>query len=295
MPAARLAAALAFLFVLCIAGARAVAPLPPRSGQLAFERKGGGSHDIWLLDVRSGVQINLTRDNPGYDGAPAWSPNGQQLAFVSMRNRMVSSVYRLDLKSRAVTAFNPIVPAFGPSWSPDGSAVIFTNMNNDLVVRDLRALTARRIARGAYAEWSPDGHALVYACADMTTIKLCLADAGGEDARFLIAGGVNYLSPDWSPDSRHIVAASTLTDNLDLFVLDSACLPACQAQARRLTHNDTLDYAPDWSPDGLSIVYVCAGSQGQHLCVVGADGSGARVLLDAPPGVRYDAPAWRPG
>ncbi len=42
--------------------------------------------DILLLDVDYGLHVNLTRW-PGTDIFPAWSPNGQQLAFYSQRNQ----------------------------------------------------------------------------------------------------------------------------------------------------------------------------------------------------------------
>ncbi len=40
--------------------------------------------EIWVLDLSNDRSVALT-DHPAYDADPAWSPNGEEIAFVSTR------------------------------------------------------------------------------------------------------------------------------------------------------------------------------------------------------------------
>ena len=61
------------------------------------------------------------------NGAPAWSPDGRQLALVLSKDGN-PEIYVLDLQQRRLSR---ITHHFGidtePSWSPDGQSLIFTS------------------------------------------------------------------------------------------------------------------------------------------------------------------------
>lgn len=91
--------------------------------------------DIFTHDLATGTEVNLT-NSPDYDDFNfAWSPDGERIAFTSVRldangdgvinlddsqdlfliHQDGSGERRLDLGGR---------PAFSPSWSPDGRFIL---------------------------------------------------------------------------------------------------------------------------------------------------------------------------
>ncbi len=52
--------------------------------------------DIYLYEIRTGREINITEGNPGYDKSPAFSPDGSKIAYRSMeRNGYEADLDRL--------------------------------------------------------------------------------------------------------------------------------------------------------------------------------------------------------
>lgn len=57
------------------------AALSPDGSSLAFvSTRGGGSTDVYVLDLKTRRVRNLT-DSPGGDFRPSWSPRGDRIAF----------------------------------------------------------------------------------------------------------------------------------------------------------------------------------------------------------------------
>jgi len=93
--------------------------------------------DLWLVEVESDIDEtsadNLTQGNPGWDGAPAFSPDGSSIAFLSQEGAgYESDLYRLsliDLASRKTLritdrdSFDNWID--GLAWTADGKQIVF--------------------------------------------------------------------------------------------------------------------------------------------------------------------------
>ena len=80
---------------------------------------------LFRLPTTGGVAKQLTF-GPYYDSAPAISPNGMRVAFIS--DRTVSSqgnVFVLDLASGQIHQLTDEAWADRPVWSPDGKSIVF--------------------------------------------------------------------------------------------------------------------------------------------------------------------------
>ncbi|PWT82311.1 MAG: S9 family peptidase [Blastocatellia bacterium] len=86
--------------------------------------------DLFEVDVKGGTPKRLT-DNPGFDGAPAYSPDGRTIAYRSqVRAGYEADKWRLMLYDRSSRRHRSLTDAFdrsveSPLWSSDGQSIYF--------------------------------------------------------------------------------------------------------------------------------------------------------------------------
>ena len=110
----------------------------PDGAQVAFSVRAAAGEawstnfDIYEVESGGGTPRNLTADNPAWDGQPAYSPDGTQLAYVAMdRAGFESDRFHLVLLDRKSGARRPLtqhwdrsIVSFG--WSRDGRTLFAT-------------------------------------------------------------------------------------------------------------------------------------------------------------------------
>ena len=88
--------------------------------------------DIYLVPAAGGTPKNLTADNPAWDGQPAFSPNGSQLAYVAMdRPGFEADRFHLVLLDLQSGTKKPLTQKWDRSissfaWAPDGKSLFAT-------------------------------------------------------------------------------------------------------------------------------------------------------------------------
>jgi TolB protein len=98
------------------------APQYSRDGRsIAFQM----NRDVYVVDAASRATRRITSD-PANGMNPTWSPDGQQLAFVTTRNRQVElfTANGNGTDAKALVSL-PSGAAIDPRWSPDGSKIAF--------------------------------------------------------------------------------------------------------------------------------------------------------------------------
>lgn len=287
---------LAVLFAAAISAARLIASLLIDSGQIAYHSNADGDFDLYLLDVRTAIVVNLTRDNPDSDANPAWSPDGRLLAFESVRgDRFSVEIFTLDLATRAVRQITRTGSnSFSPTWSPDGDQIAFVLGYNLLRVIDLDGTHEHLVARGQEPDWSGDDRIVYSLASGGRTTEMYIVPALGGDPERPLPRGVAARDPDWSPDSRWIAFVNDHTGPPAIFLWDTHCRSDCMGDLVRLTEGGLQYAAPDWSPDGTRLVYNCEDAQASHLCIMEVATRAVRYLVSTPAARLDGAPAWRP-
>jgi TolB protein len=227
--------------------------------------------------------------------SPAWSPDGQWLAYVSFETKH-AAVYVQLVRSgerRQVSARAGINGA--PAWSPDSHKLALTlggsGGNPDIYVLDLTTQDLTRItddpAIDTEPEWAPDGKSLFFTSdrAGSPQIYRIGANAGARPKRITFGGNYN-ARPRVSPDGSQLAMVTLDNGDYRIAVQDLA-----GGTVRLLSHGH-LDESPSFAPNGATLIY----SERE-----GSRGSLATVATDGLTGLRLKAsqgevrePAWGP-
>lgn len=121
----------------------------------------------------------LTTD-PGYEGEPTFSPDGQTIAYVSDRNGDFEIYLKQVSGGPDINITNNKADDVQPAFSPDGKQIAFVStrasssnllypgtdiplLGGDIWVMPTLGGSARRIAEsGNFPSWSPDGTTIIY-------------------------------------------------------------------------------------------------------------------------------------
>ena len=198
----------------------------------SFVYVGGASdnEDIFVQRVGGRNPTNLTADSPVRDEAPAFSPDGEQIAFRSEREK--GGLFVMGATGESVRRISDF--GFDPSWSPDGRELaVATEPIRDPTTRatvseiwavDVSTGKRRLVARGdgVAPRWSPNGHRIAYwglppskSQRDVFTVA---ADGSQSDAPVPVTNDGEFdWSPAWSPDGRFLYFSSDRGGTMNLW------------------------------------------------------------------------------
>ena len=113
--------------IISLEGDQYITSWSPDSSQLALMSYMGKNWDVWTMNV-DGTNLRQLTDEPSWDDAAAWSPDGRWLVFSSDRVNVVwPDLWLLDLEGQ--TPLKRLTRGDGkyffPRWSPDGAQIAF--------------------------------------------------------------------------------------------------------------------------------------------------------------------------
>ncbi len=240
-------------------------------------------------------QVILTSKQPLL--SPAWSPDGQRMAYVSFEQGR-SEVYVQDIasgKRDAVAKFKGLNSA--PAWSPDGSRLALTlskEGNPDIYVLHLQDRRLVRITRSyaidTEANWSPDGKSLIFTSDRGGRPQIYRVGVGrggpeGRPQRITFEGRYNARAA-FSPDGKRITMVHGNGGTFRIAVLDLA------TNNLRVLTQSRLDESPSFAANGSMIIFATEVNGRGVLEAVSVDGRAHQRLGLRSGDVRE--PAWSP-
>jgi dipeptidyl aminopeptidase/acylaminoacyl peptidase len=207
------------------------------------------------MDADGSNQTNLT-NHSSIDSDPAWSPDGNQIAFRSDRDGN-AEIYVMNADGSNQTRLtNHFRDDFSPTWSPDGTQIAFSSNRNGITggigiyvmdadgsnVHILVVEYVPSISRNLSAAWSPDGTQIAFETNRDGNREIYVVDADGTGLTNLTNHSNNDFSPAWSPDGTQIAFHSGRDGNYEIFVMD-----ADGSNPTNLTNHDSYDSFPVWS------------------------------------------------
>ncbi|HEX7342471.1 MAG TPA: Tol-Pal system beta propeller repeat protein TolB [Rhodanobacteraceae bacterium] len=226
--------------------------------------------------------------------SPTWSPNGQELAYVSFESGN-SAIYIQNLATgarRLVSGRKGINGA--PAFSPDGKtlAVSLSFQGNpeiyliDLATGKLTRLT-HNYAIDTEPQWMPDGKDIVFTSDRAGKPQLYeIPVTGGTPQRLTFQGAYNSNSS-ISYDGKQIAMVQGNGNVYRIAVMDLGL----NGQEHFVAPGN-LDENPSFAPNGSMLVYAAIEGTYSVLYEVSADGKVRQRLMLAHGSVR--SPAWGP-
>jgi dipeptidyl aminopeptidase/acylaminoacyl peptidase len=241
--------------------------------------------EIWLADATAGTTRQLTNAKKS-SRAPAWSPDGSKLAFISDRTDK-SQLYVINPlagEAEALTAAEEDVNGF--EWAPDGRSIAYT-------AREPKSAAVRDREK-KYGEFTVVEQ-------DYRMAQLFVLDVASHASRALTSGGrFTVGSFSWSPDSRSIAFDHRLNPSPGFGgTADISIVTVADAAIRALVTQDGPDRNPIFSPDGSRVAFETAMANPAYMyansaiAVVPASGGTPSALtsaFDEEPNIV----AWRP-
>jgi len=223
--------------------------------------------DIWAFSEKTGAMKRLTTAK-GYDAEASYSPDGQWIAFSSMRDvygRQVSDAERKQLEvdpsyfaeiyimradgsgQRRLTT----VPGYdgGPFFTPDGTRIIWRRFDEKGLI------------------------------ANVFTMKL-----DGSDVRQITDFGAMSWAPYIHPSGQYLLFASNKLgfENFEVFMVDIDG----KKEPVRVTYSDGFDGLPVPSPDGTQLAWTSSrggGREGQIYLAQWNHQKALEAIKNAPP------------
>jgi len=164
----------------------------PDGTRFVFAVFANGDNELAIVDVESGdIEQKIALDGVGAITSPAWSPDGQSIAFSGLDGG-VSDIYTWHVGTGALRQLTDDKYAdLQPTWSPDGSTIAFVS------------------DRGA----TTDFEALQYSKPQIAFLDV----ASNRVSTLSVFGEVKHINPQYAPDGRSLYFVSDQDGFSDIY------------------------------------------------------------------------------
>jgi len=202
--------------------------LSPDGKWMVYSGSGSGSRQIYLQSVSGQTPLDLSRDTTVDDDQPAFSPDGELIAFRSSRDH--GGIFVMGRTGEAIKRVTHM--GFHPSWSPDGTQLAFTTENVELYpqnaigqsglwIANVNTGEIRRLYEGdaVLASWSPHHQRIAYThrLGNPTQSAIWTIPVSGGTPEPVINERATNWNPVWSPDGRYLYFSSDRRGSMNLW------------------------------------------------------------------------------
>ncbi|MEM8487110.1 MAG: PDZ domain-containing protein [Bacteroidota bacterium] len=198
--------------------------ISPNGKRVVFEARG----EIFTVPAEHGATRNLTNSSDTADRAPAWSPDGQHIAWFSD----ASGEYKLvvaDQFGKDVQSFDIPNPTFfyNPDWAPNSRHIAFTDMDQNLWVFDTKEGEGYIVDNAMFSvnrmsfDWSPDSKWLAYSRMEENQYhSIYVHNLANKASTAITDGMASAISPEFDASGKYMYFLSSINYGLNVGWLD---------------------------------------------------------------------------
>ena len=243
--------------------------LAPDGKSFVYASNENGNFDLFVQRVGGKTATTLTPGTLSDEVEPAFSPNGEQIAFRSTREP--AGIYVMEAGGENVRLL--VAGCHHPAWSPDGKEIVCSTAGHQEAPTTRNttpsALWIANVETGAkrvlcvsdamQPSWSPNGDRIAFwfmppsaGRSDIGTISR----NGGEIEVVTKDASTNW-NPVWSPDGKFLYFASDRSGNMSFWrVAIEEKTGKLQGEAAAVSTPATFNRHLNFSRNGRRMVYV---------------------------------------
>ena len=200
--------------------------LSPDGKSFVYAGRAAGNWDLYLQRVGGRNPTDLTKDSPADDTQPAFSPDGDYIAFRSERDG--GGIFVMGATGESVRRLTNF--GFNPAWSPDSREIVFASENiarpedRFTPVSQLWAVNAasgatRQVWKGDAVQphWSPHGHRIAFWLSKEGQRDIWTVGADGSDPVPVTQDAFIDWNPVWEPDGDALYFVSDRGGSMNLW------------------------------------------------------------------------------
>lgn len=212
---------------------------------------------IWVAAADGSFNVQYTRGEKS-STAPQFSPDSQQLAFLSNRNGDKNQVYVVRLmggEAEQVTNTKSAISSF--KWSPDGTRIAY-------LMRDPETKEEEKMKKEKTDVILVDKN---YKYDHLYTIPVTADKDGNRKVKQLTGGSYHVNGFDWSPDGKTLAFSFSPNPTINEAGIESdiSTIPADSGKVTSIVKRPGVDASPFYSPDGKWIAFQSSGGQPERV------------------------------